>query len=136
MGRQASWNKSPFSSPLLEIEPHGVHIPGDLISRFLKIDIQTAFSAAARRIGEGRGQSGFAAACGAAEQDGGAAKIALSLEHFVQIRDAGGHTLAGYGVLQLQGSERQDGHSALVDQEWILVGSVLGSPVLHDAQAA
>src|ERR1700686_316463 len=128
--------QQPFFHVAVKINSDRTCIPENLVCGFFESDIEAALTTAAGSLGKVARQSRFSAARGAADEDAASAIIALALHHGIEIGDARGDTFARDFMVQGYGSERQNRNAGLIDEEGILIGSVTGSPVLHDAQAA
>ena len=128
---------SPLVHVLLEIQADGLHVPHDLVGRFLEGEVQALLAAAAGRIDEVRGQAALAGAGRAGDQDRAAAIDALAAQHRVQPRDPGRDPLVAtpgasspsdvIGSTEMPRSSMMNGYSLV---PWV------DAAVLDDAQAA
>src|SRR3989339_960175 len=116
--------EKPLLHPPGEIDADGAHVPDDLVGRFLEGKIEAALSTPAGGFGKGSRQTCLACAGCTGDEDGAAPVEPLLAKHGIQFGDARGDALRGNGVVETQGSDRQDREAALVYQEGILVGAV------------
>src|ERR1700760_965207 len=120
---------------LLEIDADGSHIACSLKRRLFKGDVERLSTFGASLIHEAGTEARLARSGRSANQDGGAPVIALALKHGIEIRDATGDALIRDGVVEPHRRARENGETAIVDEERIFVGTVRCAAIFHDAHA-
>src|SRR4030042_6598820 len=109
--------EKPLLHPPGEMDADGAHVPDDLGGRFLKGKIQTTLTTPTGGVGKRRRHTCFPCARCAGDKNGAAPVESLALKHCIQLGNARGDTLRGNGVVEPQGSDGQDGETAIVYQE-------------------
>jgi len=88
--------------PLGEIDADGVHVPDDLVGRFLEGKIQASLTAPTGGVGVRRRQTCFACARCTGYKDGAATEEPFPTKHSIQPGDARVDALSGNRVIEPQ----------------------------------
>ena len=83
-----------------------------------------------------RGDGRFSSPGPAREEVAGAFEVSFAREHGIKLRHSCRHPLIDGAVLEPQRGDGQDGDTVFIDQEGILVCTMRGATIFHDAQAA
>ena len=126
----------PIFHPLLQVDPDGGHVAHDLAGGFLKRNVEATFAPAAGCRGKCRRYTRLAGACGAGQENAAPAVESLAAEHGVEPLDAGRNALERRIVFELDGSDRPDRDSILLDEKRILVRAVDGAAIFDHPDAA
>src|SRR5580693_2952898 len=89
----SSMHQKTFFYPRFKIDAYSFHVSRNLVHGFFETDVKATFASPTGGLGESGGQNRLTRARCATDEDAGAAEIAFSLQHIVQIRNSRGNPL-------------------------------------------